>query len=85
MCICGKRELHPVRIELGYKTCVECSTTQAYGCAPITNHKTGNSIQIMTQEQFNGLIFRDGMVFISEIDKWVTYKEYEKLKQNDKI
>ena len=27
---------------------------------------------------FNGLIFRDGMVFISEIDKWVTQKEYEK-------
>ena len=47
---CGN-PIHPVRIKLNYKTCVECSTTQAYGCAPITNHKTGNSIQIMTQEQ----------------------------------
>ena len=31
----------------------------------------------------NGLIFRDGMVFISEIDKWVTQKEYEKYKNNE--
>jgi len=50
ICNCGN-PIHPVRIQLNYKTCVECSTTQAYGCAPITNHKTGNSIQIMTQEQ----------------------------------
>ena len=27
---------------------------------------------------FNGLIFRDGMVWSSEIDKWVTYEEYKK-------
>ena len=50
ICNCGS-PIHPVRIKLNYKTCVECSTTQAYGCAPITNHKTGNSIQIMSQEQ----------------------------------
>ena len=37
------------RVQLGYKTCVNCSTTERYGCAPLINHKTGNSIQIMTQ------------------------------------
>jgi hypothetical protein len=36
------------RIDLGYTTCVNCSTVERYGCAPLTNHKTGNSIQIMS-------------------------------------
>ena len=26
---------------------------------------------------FNGLIFKDGMVYVSEIDKWITKEEYE--------
>ena len=38
------------RVDLGYKVCVDCSTTEAYGCAPLINHKTGNTIQIVTQE-----------------------------------
>ena len=37
------------RVNLGYKTCVNCSTTEKYGCIPITYHKTGNTIQIMSQ------------------------------------
>jgi len=37
------------RVSLGYNTCVNCSTTEKYGCAPLINHKTGNSIQIMSQ------------------------------------
>ena len=36
------------RVNLGYKICVNCSTVEQYGCAPITYHKTGNSIQIMS-------------------------------------
>ena len=36
------------RVQLGYKVCVDCSTTERYGCAPLINHKTGNSIQIMS-------------------------------------
>ena len=39
-----------VRVQLGYKTCVECSTVEKYGCAPVINHKTGNSIQIMSSD-----------------------------------
>lgn len=42
-------------------------------------------MEFLKPGNFNGLIFRDGMVFISEIDKWVTFEEYKKLKQNDKI
>ena len=37
------------RVDLGYKVCVNCSDTERYGCAPLINHKTGNSIQIMSQ------------------------------------
>ena len=36
------------RVNLGFTTCVDCSTTEKYGCAPVINHKTGNSIQIMS-------------------------------------
>tara|TARA_R100000315_G_C5142938_1_gene81747 strand:- start:101 stop:319 length:219 start_codon:yes stop_codon:yes gene_type:complete len=37
------------RVDLGYKVCVSCSSVEMYGCAPLINHKTGNSIQIMSQ------------------------------------
>ena len=36
------------RVDLGYEVCVNFSTTERYGCAPLINHKTGNSIQIMS-------------------------------------
>ena len=37
------------RLRLGFKVCVTCSSVEAYGCAPLINHKTGNSIQIMSK------------------------------------
>ncbi len=49
-CKCGN-EVHKVRIKFGYNNCVSCSNTERYGCAPITNHKTGNTIQVMSQSQ----------------------------------
>ena len=42
-------EIPQGRLDLGYKVCVNCSSTEKYGCAPLINHKTGNSIQIMSQ------------------------------------
>ena len=47
-CKCGA-SIHPVRQKYGYKTCVKCSNTERVASAPITNHKTGNTIQIMSQ------------------------------------
>jgi hypothetical protein len=41
-------EIPQGRSDLGYKVCVNCSNTEKYGCAPLINHKTGNSIQIMS-------------------------------------
>jgi len=48
-CRCGST-VHQVRINLGYKTCMPCSTTQTYSYVPIIEHKTGNTIQIVSQE-----------------------------------
>ena len=48
-CRCGS-VLHPVRIELGYNKCVQCSDIQQVSYVPIIEHKTGNSIQIVSQE-----------------------------------
>ena len=48
-CRCGAA-VHPVRQKYGYKTCVSCSSVQRVASAPITNHKTGNTIQIVSQE-----------------------------------
>ena len=48
-CKCGN-EIHPVRIKYGYNNCVACSTIERYGCAPVINHKTGNSIEILSRE-----------------------------------
>ena len=49
-CKCGA-PVHPVRQKYGYKTCVSCSNTERVASAPITNHKTGNTIQIVSQAQ----------------------------------
>lgn len=38
------------RVDLGYRTCVNCSTAAPVSCIPITNHKTGNTIQIVSKE-----------------------------------
>ena len=47
--ICKCKNIIPDgRVNLGYKVCVNCSDTEPYGCAPLINHKTGNSIQIMS-------------------------------------
>ena len=37
----------------GYNYCVNCSTTSKMGCIPITNHKTGNAVQIVPIELAN--------------------------------
>jgi hypothetical protein len=39
------------RLALGYATCVECSTEEKLGCIDTINHKTGNSIQVMSRAE----------------------------------
>ena len=38
------------RLRLGFKVCIDCSTVSRYGCAPTLNHKTCNTIPIMSSE-----------------------------------
>ena len=38
------------RLDLGYTECINCSTVQKLGCIDTINHKTGNSIQVMSRE-----------------------------------
>ena len=38
------------RLDLGYKVCVDCSTVEKLGCIDTINHKTGNTIQVMSRE-----------------------------------
>ena len=40
----------------GYKHCVGCSSVERVGGVPITNHKTGNTIQIVPKEIAENLI-----------------------------
>jgi len=59
-CKCGS-DIHPKRSNLGYRTCVNCSTEEKKAVIQINNHKTGNEIQIVDQEtarQFNFLASR---------------------------
>lgn len=59
-CKCGS-DIHPKRIELGYSNCVNCSTEKKKAGIQIINHKTGNEIQIVSEEtafQFNQISSR---------------------------
>ena len=48
-CKCGKK-VHPVRIELGYKSCVSCSSTQKVSYVPIIANKQVLEVQVVSQE-----------------------------------
>jgi hypothetical protein len=37
-------------VKYGYKNCVNCSSVERVGGVPITNHKTGNTIQVVPME-----------------------------------
>ena len=49
-CKTCKHTIPKQRLALGYTTCVDCSTVEKYGCIDTINHKTGNSIQVMSRE-----------------------------------
>jgi len=43
-------------VKYGYRNCVNCSSVERVGGVPITNHKTGNTIQILPKEVAENLI-----------------------------
>ena len=48
-CRCGDI-IHPVRIKLGYNSCVECSNTKKVSYIPIIANKQVLEVQIVSQE-----------------------------------
>ena len=61
-CKCNKI-IPSARVALGYYICVECSTEEKLGCIDTINHKTGNSIQVMSRsdaDQASKLLKRAG-------------------------
>ena len=48
-CRCGST-IPQARLNYGYRTCVSCSAVKTYSYVPIIEHKTGNTIQIVSQE-----------------------------------
>ena len=71
-CKCGNT-VHPVRLELGYKNCVSCSTTKTYSYVPIITHKTGNTIQIVSQEVPHQYIKHGDVNNMKQIRKEIMY------------
>ena len=51
---CNSKNIIPkARLDLGYTECVECSTVEKLGCIDTINHKTGNTIQVMSRKDAN--------------------------------
>jgi hypothetical protein len=46
------------------------------GCLMLITQYTTFNMEFLEQGNFNGLIFRNGMIFVSDIDKWITHEEY---------
>lgn len=44
------------KVRYGYNHCVQCSTVQRVGGVPITNHKTGNTIQVVDKDVADNII-----------------------------
>ena len=55
-CQCCFGEIHPIRVEYGYRTCVRCSSNGAgqskYRGAMVYAHKTAGELLIMSEETF---------------------------------
>jgi len=48
-CKCGNT-VHPIRLEFGYKNCVNCSTIKQVSYIPIIANKQVLEVQIVSQE-----------------------------------
>jgi len=47
---CGGKMPKLRLVKYGYKSCVNCSTVEQVGGIPVTNHKTGNTIQVVPKD-----------------------------------
>jgi len=54
ICKCGIK-IHPKRIEMGYRVCVDCSTESAWSAVQVVYHKTGNTIEVVKDPEVAAL------------------------------
>jgi hypothetical protein len=55
-CTKCSRQMPELRlIKYGYRHCINCSSVERVGGVPISNHKTGNTIQVVPMEVANNL------------------------------
>lgn len=83
-----KSEIPQKRLDLGYNTCVNCSTIESYGCVDIVYHKTGNTVQPMDKssaEQINKLSRRSGFGVMRGMLSGKTPKRKVKLGANIRV
>lgn len=53
---CGQ-DMPELRLtKYGYKSCIKCSNVERVGGVPITNHKTGNTIQVVPKDVADNII-----------------------------
>lgn len=53
---CGQ-DMPELRLtKYGYKCCIKCSNVERVGGVPITNHKTGNTIQVVPKDVADNII-----------------------------
>ena len=70
------------RVDLGYSVCVECSEVEKYGCVDVVNHKTGNTIEVLSRkdaDQASKLMQRTGFGTLRSLRSGKSSKEKVKL------
>ena len=70
------------RVDLGYKVCVKCSEVEKYGCVDVVNHKTGNTIEVLSRkdaDQASKLMQRTGFGTLRSLRSGKAPKEKVKL------
>ena len=78
-CKCGSL-IPEARIEMGYKSCVECSNEERWSCNPLTFHKTGNSIEVIKDRELAEEVAKKAQRRNYGVLKGVTgsYRKYKK-------
>ena len=82
ICKSCNTEIPQGRVDLGYSVCVECSDVKKYGCVDVVEHKTGNTIQVLSREdaeQASKLTQRTGFGTLRSLRSGKTQKEKKTL------
>lgn len=75
-CQCCFGDIHPIRLEYGYRTCVRCATKgigqSKYRGAMVYMHKTAGELVVMNEETFTDFKAKTNRIGQSSILRHVT-------------